>query len=259
MNVNRSSQHQAIVLRLRSFGESHAMVDLLSREEGLVPAVAWGLKSRRSTLRGKVVPFAQGTVWLYRDPRQERAKITDIEVQRYATELQHDLTSYYHASLWAEVIWRTWASADAEGEVWAIFSRGLTLLDAADVDPALRAARARQLGLGLLWRYLALMGLQPDLDRCAASERRLRPDEPRFYQGGAGGLVAAEWASPVALALPPRGVAFLRAAVEREPEILTARMLDPETLGAVRAVVLAAVQDAAEQPLNTLAVAGGML
>ncbi|MCG8479854.1 MAG: recombination protein O N-terminal domain-containing protein, partial [Spirochaetales bacterium] len=108
--MNRSSQQSAIVLAIRSFGESHAMVDLLTMGEGLVPAVAYGLRSRRSSLRGKVVPFARGVAWLYRDPRQERSKITDFEVERYAVELQHDLSAYYHASLWAEVVWRTHAA-----------------------------------------------------------------------------------------------------------------------------------------------------
>ena len=51
MNVNRSSQQLAIVLRISPFGESHALVDLLTPEEGLLPAVAYGLRSRRSSLR----------------------------------------------------------------------------------------------------------------------------------------------------------------------------------------------------------------
>jgi recombinational DNA repair protein (RecF pathway) len=101
MNVNRSSQLSALVLRITPFGESHAMVDLLTPEEGLLPAVAYGIRSRRSSLRGKVVPFARGTAWLYRDPRQDRSKITDFDVDRYALDLSSDLTSFYHANLWA--------------------------------------------------------------------------------------------------------------------------------------------------------------
>ncbi|MFW5693760.1 MAG: DNA repair protein RecO [Alkalispirochaeta sp.] len=256
MNVNRSSQHVALVLRLSPFGESHAMVDLLVPEEGVVPAVAYGLRSRRSSLRGKIVPFARGQVWLYRDPRQDRSKITDFDVERYALELQNNLTAFYHANLWAELIWRTHAAGDAGTAAFELLSEGLDLIQ--QPGPA-ADARARQIGLGVLWRYLSILGVQPELDYCVASERPFQPRESRYYQPGDGGLVTAEWAGPATLQLPPQGAAFLRAANERGLAILTARILEPEIVSRVRAVVLAAIQDAVEAELNTVRVAGGLL
>ncbi len=256
MNVNRSSQHSAIVLRLSPFGESHAMADLLTPEEGVVPAVAYGIRSRRSSLKGKVVPFAQGRVWLYRDPRQDRSKITDFEVERYALELQNNLTAFYHANLWAELIWRTHASGDAGAAAFALLAEGLDLIQHPGPDSE---ARARQIGLGVLWRYLAILGVQPELDYCVASERPFQPREARYYQPGDGGLVTAEWAGPATLQLPHQGVAFLRAADERGLSILTARILEPAVVARIRAVVLAAIQDAVESQLNTVHVAGSVL
>jgi DNA repair protein RecO (recombination protein O) len=256
MNVNRSSQHSALVLRLSPFGESHAMVDLLIPDAGLVPAIAYGLRSRRSSLRGKVVPFAHGQVWLYRDPRQDRSKITDFDPDSYAMELQTNLTAFYHANLWAEVMWRTHASGDAGAAAFALISEGLDLIQRPGPD---WDARARQIGLGVLWRYLAVLGVQPELDYCVASERPFGTQESRYYQPGDGGLVTAEWAGPNTLQLPPQGAAFLRAAEERGLSILTARILEPAIVGQVRAVVLAAIQDAVDTQLNTVHVAGGLL
>ncbi|MEX2445382.1 MAG: DNA repair protein RecO [Alkalispirochaeta sp.] len=254
--MNRSSQHSALVLRLSPFGESHAMVDLLIPEEGIVPAVAYGLRSRRSSLRGKVVPFARGRVWLYRDPRQDRSKITDFDVERYALELQNNLTAFYHANLWAELIWRTHASGDAGAAAYELLSEGLDLIQQSGPEPE---ARARQIGLGVLWRYLSILGVQPELDYCVASERPFQPRESRYYQPGDGGLVTADWAGPATLHLTAEGAAFLRAADERGLSILTARLLDPAVVGQVRAVVLAAIQDAVDSQLNTVHVAGGLL
>ena len=258
MNMNRSSQQQAMVLRLSPFGEGHVMVDLLTPEEGVLPAMAYGLRSPRSSLRGKVVPFARGTVWLYRDPRRERAKITDFAVERYALTLQEDLTAFYHANLWAEVVWRTHASGDTGGEVYALLDQGLDLL-AHPVDRLTREARSRQVGLGLLWRYLAILGVQPDLDVCVASEQPFAPGESRYYHRADGGLVGEAWAGPLMPRVSSGGVAFLRAAQDRGLAIVTARQLEEETIAEVRSFVLAAVQDAADRPLNTVAVAGGLL
>lgn len=218
MNVDRSSQHSAIVIRVSPFGEHHAMVDLLTPGQGLLPSVAYGLRGRRSSLRGKVVPFARGTAWLYRDPRQERSKITDFDVERYALNLSANLDAYYEASLWAEVIWRSHASGDGGDEVFALFGTALDLLDDAPGD-------ASVLGSVVLWRYLEIMGLQPD-----------EADIPDT---------------------DPRAVRYLNH-VSRGTLEIPRLNLSERFLQYVRRFVVAGIQDALGVPLNTLKVSGGL-
>lgn len=219
MNVNRSSQQSAIVIRITPFGEHHAMVDLLTYDSGLVPAVAYGLRGRRSSLRGSVVPFAQGTVWLYRDPRQERSKITDFSVDRYALNLTADLDAYYEASLWAEVVWRSHASGDFGSEVFQLIGDALTILDD---DPR----RSDLFGSVVLWRYLGVMGLQPD---------------PSQITG-----------------LDPGAMRFLNESSRRPLGETRALNLTDQGRTRLRRFVVAAIQEAIETPLNTLKVSGGL-
>ncbi|MDA3951615.1 MAG: DNA repair protein RecO [Spirochaeta sp.] len=219
--MNRSSQQSAIVIRISPFGEHHAMVDLLTAEAGLLPAVAYGIRSRRSSLRGKVVPFARGTAWLYRDPRQDRSKITDFDVERYALNISADLDAYYEASLWAEVVWRSHASGEVGDEVFQLIATALTLLDD---DPS----GAGVLGTIVLWRYLGVMGLQPDprempeLDHVEA-EFLLRASRPDLSL------------QEVRVAVPP-----------------------PSAERRARRLVIAAIQDAISVPLNALKVSAGL-
>lgn len=193
------------------------MVDLLTPESGLLPAVAYGIRGRRSSLRGKVIPFARGTAWLYRDPRQERSKITDFDVARYSLNVVNDLDAYYEASLWAEVVWRSHASGDHGDEVFRLIDEALTLLDS---DPT----TAGVLGTVVLWRYLSIMGVQPE------------PGDIDELYGGV--------------------VRFLTAAQQRPTsEILAVGLPEASRLQA-RRVVIAAIQDAIDVPLKTLAVSG---
>lgn len=221
MNVNRSSQQSAIVIRISPFGEHHAMVDLLTAEAGLLPAVAYGIRSRRSSLRGKIVPFARGTVWLYRDPRQDRSKITDFDVERYALNISADLDAYYEASLWAEVVWRSHASGEVGDEVYRLIATALSLLDD---EPGAAGA----LGTVVLWRYLGVMGLQPD---------------PREI-----------------LELNTDVAAFLTRASHPEASLheLRSSVPSPEGERRARRLVIAAIQDAISVPLNALKVSAGL-
>ncbi len=255
MTVNRSSQQSAIVLRISPFGESHAMVDLLTEEEGLVPAVAYGLRSRRSSLRGKVVPFVRGVAWLYRDPRQERSKITDFEVERYALVLQHDLSAYYHASLWAEVVWRTHASGGDEPAVYRLIDDALSLIE----DPSPDRCDARLVGLSVLWRYLHILGVQPDLERCIVSDRALAEAEVRYYHRVEGGVVGEEWSSPSMVRIEPAAVRLLSWIDERPFAAVRDLDIAEVPFDAARRFVLTVLQDVVAAPLNTLAVGGRLL
>ena len=260
--MNRNSQHSAIILRIAPFGETHGSVELLTPDHGLVRAIAYGLRARRGTLRGKVVPFALGTLYLYTDPRRDDAKIVDFDVHRYAVALPQDLTAWYHAGLWAEVIWRTRASGDAGAEVYDLLLQGLDLLEAiadAAVSPEQRRHQVQLVSSLVLWRYLAILGLRPSLEECGIGDTRFAAEESRFYDRREGVLVGSEWADS-AMVHVPSGTARLLAAAE--PMTLpqaAALPVTAATLAATKTFVIAAIQDAVEVPLNTLRVASGLL
>lgn len=269
--MNRSSQHQAIILRVTPLGDTHATADLLTPEEGLLRATVYGLRGKRSSLRGLVVPFARGTAWFYRDPRRETVKLNDFSVERYALVLQSDLRAYYHASLYAEVLWRSHASGDGGAESYRLIGEALDLLEAnstpsvpgetlpAGAPPRRDEAWYRRLTILVLWRYLAVLGLQPDLCSSEHGGRALGAEERRFYDIRESVVVGEEWADPGMIELPPGAVRFLKRAEGASLAQAVTVQLAPAALAALRTVVLAAVQEAIHVPLNTIRVAGGWI
>ncbi len=255
--MNRSSQHRAIILRISPSGDSNASVELLTPDEGLIRALAYGLRARRSSLRGQVVPFARGTVWLYRDPRRENAKITDFAVETYAHAIQADLRAYYQLSLVAEVVWRSHASGDGAVESYGLVAETLDLLDREDSPRP--EAWYRRLTIQVLWRYLAVLGLQPDLRASGRSGREFGATELRFFDVRESITVESEWADERMLTLPAGAVRFLEYGEGRSLEEAVAVDLSTKALAALRAVILATIQEAIHVPLNTLRVAGGWI
>lgn len=244
--MNRSSQHEAVVLRHRPFGESHALLDLLSPELGLYQAVAYGARSRRGSLRGKVVPFARGHAYLYRDPRQERYKLSDFDPQAYLHAAHADLGIYYHASLWAEVIVRTHASGDQGEAVYALVCDGYgALAELTRPEPATLVA----LSAIVLWRYLDLLGLRQAISPHYANGGYYVPDEFSMVESDAGHVGA--------IYLSAEALQFLRAADVGTVAEAAATAPGRPALAGVRHVVLAALQAAIGAPLNTVRVGRG--
>ncbi len=254
--MNRSSQHPALILRVTPSGESHGSVDLITPDAGLMQARAYGLRSSRSTLRGKVVPFARGTVWLYRDHRRESVKITDFAVEQYGTALSENLTRFGHASLWAEVVWRTFASGSDEPRVYELLIQGLAELETL---PVKENNQIPVLSMILLWRYIEMLGVQPDIDFCASGERPFAAAEHRYFDPRESAVVGREWAVAGMVDITPGVVRLLRATSQRAFSDLKQLTVTMETERSLRQFVLAAVQEAVQSPLRTLEVAGQWL
>ncbi len=231
-------------------------MDLLTEDAGLVRARVYGIRSTRSSLRGKVVPYARGTAWLYTDRRRDSIKITDFEVQRYAVSLSENLAFYGHASLWAEVVWKTFGSGGEEARAYHLVVEGLDLLDGV---PRLEASAVSVVSMTLLWRYLGILGVQPDLQVCASSERLFAAEEARYFDRRESVMVGREWAAADMFEVTPGVVRLLGATAGLPLSGVAALAVTDATRLSLRRFILGAVQEAVDIPLNTLEVAAGWL
>ncbi|MFW6329159.1 MAG: DNA repair protein RecO, partial [Alkalispirochaetaceae bacterium] len=112
--MSRNSSEEVIILRVKPVGEIHASVRMLGRSSGLLDAMAYGARSRKGSLRGRVVPFASGRCYLYTDPTKGSSKIVDLAVETYYPELRENIRKFYIATLWAEIVLASYA-AGSEG------------------------------------------------------------------------------------------------------------------------------------------------
>ena len=308
--MERSRQHEALVLKLTPFGESHATAHLLTAEGTMLRAAVYGVRSARGSLRGKVEPFARGTAYLYYNPPKDAYKVLDFDVIDYHLGVRADLGAMYAANLFAEIVLTSYASGD-EPAVFALIAEAFTAADrlgagavqpgapprehgagnkpgagndpgagnkpgagndpgaenrpGAGTDRAAAPAHAStgadsgtpRAGLGglvvqVVWRYLALMGVQPDPTWCAHGERNFREDEVRYYSRGEGHFVAREWAHETMPVVSPEAAAFLTVGATRTLLEASTLPLCREALGAARTFVLTAVQDQLHVPLKTI-------
>ena len=168
--MNRSYYTKAIVLNLKETGENNNSVTLLTPDKGIIYATLYG--GSKSKLRSRVAQWHSGTVWLYENAEKKQTKISDFEVENYHTTFGQNLFKMYAASLAAELAIKTKCAGSSEQCHTLVqgFFDGMELCD------------EEQSRLGLirfLWRYLELMGVQPD----ASTTGAFAPEAVSYYNG----------------------------------------------------------------------------
>lgn len=200
----RLYRDNAVVLRQHKLGEADRIVTLLTRQHGLVRAVAKGVRRTRSKFGARLEPFAHIDVQLY--PGRNLDIVTQVHtVDAFSGDIVDDYGRYTTACAVLETAERL----AGEERAPALQLHQLTV-------GALRAVagqtRAPELILdAFLLRAMGFAGWAPALDECA---RCATPGPHRAFHVSAGGTVCVHCRPPGA-ATPSPGVLDLMDALCR--------------------------------------------
>ncbi|MDR0411796.1 MAG: recombination protein O N-terminal domain-containing protein [Treponema sp.] len=151
--------NNALVLRVRPFGEANREAVFLTTEEGIVNVVVFG--GPRSKLRAAISPFHQGNLYLYLNPMKDSRKAVDFDVKIWRPGLRED----FGRAMAAGAVSGTVSATHAGGGDWAraleLASASLTALETADESACIRVF------IHFLWNWLGLIGEKPSLSHCA--------------------------------------------------------------------------------------------
>ncbi len=230
----------AVVLRQHKLGEADRIVTLLTRQHGLVRAVAKGVRRTRSKFGARLEPFAHIDVQLY--PGRNLDIVTQVHtVDAFASDIVSDYGRYTTACAVLETAERL----AGEERAPALQLHKLTV-------GALRAVaeqtRPSELVLdAFLLRAMGFAGWAPALDECA---KCATPGPHRAFHVAAGGAVCVH-CRPAGAAVPSPGVLDLMDSLYRGDWAYT-----ETTSGAVRrqasGLVAAHLQWHLERQLRTL-------
>ncbi len=159
--MQRHRSYQTFILDIYPIGEMHSGCLILTREQGLLRAMAYGLRASKSKLRASVFLFARGKCELY--TRGEQRSIRSFDAQASYTEIRMAMYRFFYASLWAEILCRSHFGHDNCEEVFDLVVQSFDIIEQAD------QATAMLLDIHFLWRYLQFMGERPELRMSGSS------------------------------------------------------------------------------------------
>lgn len=236
----RAYRDRAVVIRQHKLGEADLIITLLTRRNGLVRAVAKGLRRTKSKFGARLEPFAHIDVTLH--PGRSLDIIGSVTLLRaFGAELAGDYERYTAASAVLETAERLAGEERAPApDLERLTVRAL----AAIVD----GERAPQIVLDtFLLRAMSSAGWGPALDECA---RCGSAGPHRAFHVAAGGSVC-QYCRPSDAMVPRTGVVELLSAYERGAWDEAAQF-DPSLIDPASRLVAAYLQWHLERGLRTL-------
>lgn len=194
----------AVVLRLHKLGEADHIVTLLTRQFGLVRAVAKGVRRTTSKFGARLEPFAHIDVQLL--PGKNLDIITQVQtVDAFATDIVDDYSRYTTACAVLETAERLAGEERAPAPQLQRLTVGALRAIAEQARPVEFVLDA------FLLRAMGYAGWAPALEECA---RCSAPGPHRAFHVAAGGAVCT-YCRPAGAATPSPGVLDLMKALLR--------------------------------------------
>ncbi len=153
--MERNLTSDAIVLTHRRWGDLHRLVTLLSPELGIFDAVAYG--ARKGKLAGGIEPGTLGTVYLYHNPTRKEYSLVDVQPLYTVEHIRDDLPRLYAGQTMTELALRMHGGDYAK--LYEELGSALILLESGEAD-------TRLILIQYIWRFIAIMGLDPDMAYC---------------------------------------------------------------------------------------------
>jgi DNA repair protein RecO (recombination protein O) len=205
MAVYRS---KGIVLRSIRYGEADRILDLYTRDSGLVSAIAKGIRRTRSRFGARLEPFSCVDFVAYHGRTLDT--ITQAEVLRSFHNVREDLARFEAAAGMVGSV-RALSGGDvADRRVFNLLYNGLDALE-------MRGSSFGEIEAAFGLKLSVIAGYAPQLDNCPSCGINLDEAPPPLYFAPAfGGVLCPDCRSATADALPmsPGTLGQLRVMVE---------------------------------------------
>jgi len=173
--MGRNIRTIGVILKTYRVAEYHKGLVTLSPDLGIFHSTAFGAYKGKSKLAGVSEPFTDASFLLYHDPVKDRYKVSEIIPELVHERIRGELERYYTALFWSELLMKSFAGGGEFGPLFGFVREGLRLLDSGE--------KHELINLQFMWRYLELIGFQPDTRRCDECSRDMEQGEEMFLQG----------------------------------------------------------------------------
>ena len=262
--MQRSYSTQAVVVSVKPSGENNSSITLVTPEKGIVYATLYG--GPKSKMRSLVSLWNSGIIYLYENPEKHQIKISDFDVKNYHSSFSTNLFKMYAASLAAEIVIKTRCAGSNE-ECWKLF---LGFLD------GLELSNEEQGRVGLvrfLWRYLELLGVQPNACECGSCGKEFlktefATNEETYYNNIENNFICRECSGNVfsdskqnlrMFPINSDAVRYLAAISTLLPADVRRMQISKESYDQMKNIVFFLIENTIETKLNSIETGMGIL
>jgi DNA repair protein RecO (recombination protein O) len=244
--MGRNLTSRAVVLRNRRVGEFHKGIDLFTEQYGIVHAIAYGAYKGTGKLTGVTDPFSSIFAYIYVNPVKQQYKISDVECYDQFVAIRTTLDKYYHASLWAEVLLKSFGGGEHSSRLFTLLLEALTLLEREGQE------RISYLTIQFLWHYIITLGFKPTLSHCDSCGKALASEQPAYYYRGDGVMVCEACSTESMQRLSAGGRAYLAYTAQVDFDKAVRVKVNSPVLVELKTFITEMIEEIVENPLNTI-------
>lgn len=197
--MSRTYQATGINLKTQALGESDKIVTILTKEFGLIRAIATGARKHNSSLGGRSGMFVVNQLLISQGRSSQSStptldRITQAETIKTYPGLTKDLGKLAASQYLAEIVLCQALSEQPQEEIYELLNEHLQRLEALPKSQGLDVIAHLAHGV---FHFLALAGLTPQVQFCCLTQRLLTPDltNPNWQVGfsiSAGGTICLQ-------------------------------------------------------------------
>lgn len=156
---------EAFVFKAFRYGETSMIVRLFTRERGVVPVIARGIRRPKSRFGGALEPFHRLGVVYYDKPSREIQTLKEVELLADHPGVVRSLERMESAGRWFRFLRAVVPDGMPAPPLWDLAARSVVRLEAIAPDRADRWETYHRA------RAASLLGLEPRLHECAGCGR----------------------------------------------------------------------------------------
>jgi DNA repair protein RecO (recombination protein O) len=172
----------AIVLSAIRYGETSKIVRLVTRDAGVISAIAKGALRPRSRFGAALQVLSRGQAHLLPARASDLHQLTAFDLAHLPAGLGADMGRYTGAAALTELVQRC-APADPRPEAFDAVRRGLDALEIAHPEEAGAVA------LQALWHVVSVLGFEPALEACVLDGTEIPGGQPLAFSAREGGAL----------------------------------------------------------------------
>ena len=167
---------EAVVLRTMRLGEADRIVTFVGRGQGRIRAVAKGVRKTKSRFGGRLEPFTQVSLVMWRG-RSDLDIVTQVEAVQPNRSIREDLDRFAQGAVMLEAVDRVVQDREPSVRIFNLLVDGLS---------ALGSGRSPLVLPWFLLKLLGVAGFAPSLDGCTECGA-----PALWFSPGQGGAVCA--------------------------------------------------------------------
>jgi DNA repair protein RecO (recombination protein O) len=192
--MSRTYKATGINLKAQAFGESDRLVTILTKEYGLIKAIAPGARKHNSSLGGRSAMFVVNEVLIAKGRSLD--KITQANTVKSYPGLAKNLGKLAASQYLAEIVLCQALSENPQFELYELLNEHLARLESVEGHKSAKILALLSHGI---FQFLALAGFTPQVEACCLTQRLLIPDfteaksQVGFSVNAGGTICLAAW------------------------------------------------------------------